>query len=325
MVSPLPAFFFWPGVLLPALMASFLAEGSKFLFFDTSICRASIWYPSGADSLPRIAEDCSLGATGHYAIAAGAVFFLCLILVCLKAPEKRKLDTEYGLELDPDVSDLDSPRQYGQSESSFVPAGSADIYDLEGGSQDRYSSTSQPPLSRIRTTPNNAHNVHLTPAGARKVSRVDPDYSYGDETGTEYSESYNKHSSTSASDDNKVEDDLISERLKNLDPEEDRYTAKPQEEFEDERGPNDRYQPSKPPATAGKSSGKSKNISESRLHTIERMKLNTTGESEDMIEKFVNELNVSFQAETKEKKKPELTVEPSLCEAICAPSTARSF
>jgi hypothetical protein len=99
-LTPLPAFFIWPAIMLPALMAAFLAEGSKFLFFDTSICRNSIWFPQGADSLPRIAEDCSLGDTAKYSIAAASIYFLSLVAVCLKGPEMRDLDPNYGLDFE---------------------------------------------------------------------------------------------------------------------------------------------------------------------------------------------------------------------------------
>jgi hypothetical protein len=95
-VSPVPTCFVWPGILLPAVMMAFLGEGSKFLFFDTSICQSSLWFPPGVDSLPRIAKDCELGKTGYIVVAAGVIFFFSLLMVCLKAPEKRQLDDGYG-------------------------------------------------------------------------------------------------------------------------------------------------------------------------------------------------------------------------------------
>ncbi|KAG7342039.1 hypothetical protein IV203_007131 [Nitzschia inconspicua] len=98
--TPLPAFFIWSAILLPALMAAFLAEGSKFLFFDTAVCRSSVWSPPGTDSLARVAENCSLGDGGKYALASGIIFFLALIPVCLKAPEMRDFEPNYGLDFE---------------------------------------------------------------------------------------------------------------------------------------------------------------------------------------------------------------------------------
>lgn len=75
----------------------FLAEGSKFLFFDTQLCHGHVWYPIGEQNIfPRTAESCSLGSTGTYAIAAGCCFLVSLLMVCLKAPKKRDLQDEYG-------------------------------------------------------------------------------------------------------------------------------------------------------------------------------------------------------------------------------------
>lgn len=95
-ISPIPTCFVWPGILLPAVMMAFLGEGSKFLFFDTSICQSSLWFPPGVDSLPRIAKECELGKTAYIVIAAGVIFFTSLLMVCLKAPKKRHLDDGYG-------------------------------------------------------------------------------------------------------------------------------------------------------------------------------------------------------------------------------------
>ena len=41
----IPAHCMWPGLLLPVVMVSFIAEGSKFLILDVAICRNALWYP----------------------------------------------------------------------------------------------------------------------------------------------------------------------------------------------------------------------------------------------------------------------------------------
>lgn len=111
-ITPIPVYFFWPGFLLPSLMAAFLTEGSKFLIFDTKVCRSTAWFPSGTDSLPRVAEECSMGETGAYAIASVSLFFVALILVCLKAPEKRPLEPNYGTDFESD--EYPAPKKHGQ-------------------------------------------------------------------------------------------------------------------------------------------------------------------------------------------------------------------
>ena len=79
---------------------AFLAEGSKFLMFDTAICRTALWTPEGVNSLPQKAESCSLGSTAVYTIISGCIFFVALMFVCLKAPKKRTLDESYGRNYD---------------------------------------------------------------------------------------------------------------------------------------------------------------------------------------------------------------------------------
>jgi hypothetical protein len=307
-------------------MAAFLAEGSKFLFFDTSICRNTVWFPSGANSLPRVAEECSLGTTATFSIAGGAIFFLCLILVCLKAPEKRKLEPHYGTECDPGESDLESAQEYGHSEGSYVEGGSANMYDMNG-SEDRDCYDIRRRISRRGPTRDEAQETQLTPGGTRRVSKDDSDFRYGPEhSGGEYGGAMSQVSGfhkRQSSGEFRHGHDLVSERLKNLDPEEDKYTARPKDDTDEDRT-QDKYQPTKP---ASSTSAVDQTVSESRLHTIERMELNTTAESEGMIEKFVNELNVSFQVEKEEdKKKKDLSEETAgICQTLCAPAIARSF
>jgi hypothetical protein len=303
-------------------MAAFLSEGSKFLFFDTSICRNTVWFPSGADSLPRVAEECTLGTTGYSSIAGGIIFFLSLILVCLKAPEKRDLQSQYGTDLEIDENDLESAHKYSYSEGSYVEGGSAHMYEMNGREERDHYGVPQP-------------------IGTGRDDRKDTQFTanrYGDaHTNGDYSESLSQcsgHRKRDLSRDymtdddliSKRDDDLISKRLKNLDPEEDKYTAKPKD-YPDGDEADDRYQPKKPSTVTPPSP--SQTVSESRLHTIERMELNTTAGSEDMIEKFVNEVNVSFQveAEDEKKKKAELTVTTNaFCQPVlCTPDTARSF
>jgi len=95
-ILPLPASFLWPGVILPSLLIAFLCQGSKFLFLDTAICQSSLWYPTGVDSLPQKVHNCSLGKSSYFCISAAVSLCICLLLVCLNSPQKRKLDKSYG-------------------------------------------------------------------------------------------------------------------------------------------------------------------------------------------------------------------------------------
>jgi hypothetical protein len=79
-------------------MISFIAEGSKFLFFDIALCRSALWFPSGVDSPPTSAESCVLGRSAYAAIAAGCIQLVGLLMVCLKAPRKRELDPDFGIQ-----------------------------------------------------------------------------------------------------------------------------------------------------------------------------------------------------------------------------------
>ena len=106
LLTPMPVKCLWPGVLLPGSMLAFIAEGSKFLFFDLALCRTEVWFPSGADSLPEKADSCELGQSAYIGIAAGALHLVALLAVCMKSPKKRKLDpnyaTNYGSRIDDD-------------------------------------------------------------------------------------------------------------------------------------------------------------------------------------------------------------------------------
>jgi len=94
---PLPVHCVWPGILLPSCMLAFIAEGSKFLFFDIALCRNAVWFPTGKDSLPEEAASCELGTSAIVGIAAAALHLVALLAVCMRSPEKRELDPNFGL------------------------------------------------------------------------------------------------------------------------------------------------------------------------------------------------------------------------------------
>ena len=96
-VTPIPTTCIWPGLLLPNTMLSFIAEGSKFLLFDIALCRKEVWFPSGVDSLPEMAEQCQLGSSAFYGIAAGVLHLTALVCICLRTPTKRTIDPSYGI------------------------------------------------------------------------------------------------------------------------------------------------------------------------------------------------------------------------------------
>lgn len=101
-VGPLicPVSFLWPGVLLPFVMISFIAEGSKFLFFDMEICRNNIFWASGSNgenAIPETVDSCGLGDSAVHSIAACVLLLIALLLVCFKVPDERQLDLHFGL------------------------------------------------------------------------------------------------------------------------------------------------------------------------------------------------------------------------------------
>jgi hypothetical protein len=324
------------GTKFTALMAAFLSEGSKFLFFDTSVCRNTVWFPSGADSLPRVAESCELGPTGYYSIAGGAIFFLCLIIVCLKAPEMRKLNSDYGTDFDRGDSDVESAmdrRHYGPSEVSYGE--SADRYDMEG-SEEENQSRGSPAIDRTGTgrTANEdeqevSYNKDSAFFTAPKKGVQDNSSSEGSGDGRDQSSQHKRQVSADCRD---GADDLMKSRMKTLDSAEDRCTSNPKDNHEKEKA-DDRYDPTKPkpqPLTPLKD----QRISESRVNTIEKMELNTSADADDMIEKFVTDLNLSYQVETEDeaKKKETDAIEPpgtcetpNIIQTLCAPSSTRSF
>ena len=66
------------------------------MLFDTEVCHSRLWSPGDTEYSPRKAESCSLGRSGIICIAATGLSFFNILLVCLKAPKKRRLDPEYG-------------------------------------------------------------------------------------------------------------------------------------------------------------------------------------------------------------------------------------
>lgn len=94
-ITPLPASFFWPGVLLPAAVVAMLTGGAKFLFFDAKICTEELWFAENATE-PVAPTSCNMGDSAVYAVASIAAYFLCTILICIRSPQKRELDPNYG-------------------------------------------------------------------------------------------------------------------------------------------------------------------------------------------------------------------------------------
>lgn len=260
-------------------MASFLAEGSKFLFFDTAICHMSLWYPPGEDSLPLPAESCTLGATGKFALASATVFLLSLLVGCFRHLEKRELDPNYGLEMDKDVG---GSRQYSHRDSYHEPT-----------SEDYMDTASEHDHFEV------VRHIRSEDVGSQLTSNsrgLDSEYDSGVENGL----------SNSIRGDFDDDDELLSHRMDSLDPDlsGDRYTDGV---MDVEEGDGDGA--CNPQNNLSSSLVVSNNvrpmISESRLSTIERMQMNSAGQSESelIIDQLVNELNESFRVISGQKSR----------------------
>lgn len=160
MLCPLPVGCLWPAILLPSTMLSFISEGSKFLLLDIALCRNAVWFPSGVDSLPERAENCTLGSSGFIGVAAGSAYLVALLFVCLHSPEKRDLDPNYGVEFvspEPEFIDAESTEQAEFENQNLVEMDPS-----------QYSADPSPSSTRVDT--NGTSIGSLTPDT--------PDYSY---------------------------------------------------------------------------------------------------------------------------------------------------
>jgi len=267
-------------VVLPSLVASFLAEASKFLFYDTSICRKNVWFPPGTESLPRTAE-CSIGSTAIYGIASGIIFLVCLILVCLKAPNRRELEPNYGLDVENGNIGTTPPRSFfGKGHMTIPPK---DISLGLDGERDRHG------------------NISASPARG-------PGFYLGDEDGESGVTSINSRGYESGYDSsvnlkNFVqkevhydEDDLLSQQR----------SRSVGHTVDSDNG--DKHSSLQPPATdvtiiRNRSGGK---VSRSRLETVERMEKNASrisNNSADIIDELLTDLDQSFQIDSHQNEK----------------------
>ena len=123
-ITPLPASFFWPGVLLPAVVLAMATGAAKFIFFDAMICSEDLWY-MGEEASPVPVESCEIGESAVFGIASVVAYFLCTILICFKSPRKRKLDENFGKS--PEERSRCNTTNTGPSGTDIV------IHDIETG------------------------------------------------------------------------------------------------------------------------------------------------------------------------------------------------
>jgi hypothetical protein len=273
LLLPTPLGCIWPTILLPATMLSFIAEGSKFLLFDAAVCRNAMWYPSGVDSLPEVADDCAIGSSAYFGIAATVLHFVSLLCVCLYAPEKRKLDPDFGMVHPFDCCDDDNEFL---AENSTEPADFAADHMLDGP-HTFYNSDPSPSSTRIEgmnasigsltpdTTPsepggyNTIPHIRRTPVSSSMVTSSSPYHHH------------HHHSPIKA--------------------------PKLQQQHQHQQREEDQPQP--PPSSLSSmpsvaTTTEKQYVSDSRLAVISKMSFGTTPSPEDMIAQLCSELDQSL-------------------------------
>eukprot|EP00536_Pseudo-nitzschia_multiseries_P001239 jgi/Psemu1/300649/fgenesh1_kg.15_\ len=239
------------------------------------MCRKSVWFPPGTESLPQTAE-CSLGATATYGIASGIIFFVCLVLVCLKAPNQRDLVPNYGLD----------------DENDFVPRPKQNSY-FEEKPTNKYTNNT--------LFDSDSERGQFLNSNGRTISA--PELYANDEDGESGVTSTNSRGYDSG-----FESSMMgkSEAPKEIHDYEDDLLSEHRSHSVDRMGDGDieaKFNPRKPPTTdvtivRKRSGGNSVIISRSRLETVERMEKNTSTTSEnsaEMIDQLLNDLDRSFQ------------------------------
>lgn len=103
------------------------------MLFDTEVCHSRLWSPGDTEYSPRKAESCSLGRSGIICIAATSLSFFNILLVCLKAPKKRRLDPEYGKKYYDSFEDGNDDEHFIDEDSALDSYYEEDEEDMEGG------------------------------------------------------------------------------------------------------------------------------------------------------------------------------------------------
>lgn len=93
---PLPAWFVWPGILLPSTLIGFLAGGAKFFIVDSSICTKSMWLPFEDAGYREVSDSCTFLRGAYLSIASIVCFFIAICLIFYNVPDLRELDPDYG-------------------------------------------------------------------------------------------------------------------------------------------------------------------------------------------------------------------------------------
>lgn len=320
--SPLPVSLFWPGLLLPAVLVAFLAEGSKFLMFDSACCRSSLWTPTGVDSLAQRAESCDLGSTAVHTIISGCIFFIALMFVCLKAPEKRLLDESYGLKYDNNKSHMDEPDDVEsqlsgvndfESQGSY-PRGS-DVYIVaDAASHTDRSLDYESVGGRSARSGHSGRSRRSKASGARRGrTELKPVRSETSSANSEYGREGRRSSlgnrdgreSKSAT---RFPDDSSREGVANSVD-----LAKQQNNLRAKGASMDPgFDGRMTAAEIAIRRSEQQRISESRVSKIEKMELSSASQSEDLIEKFVSDLNLSFQQDETEGESGSLEIPSAL-------------
>ena len=80
-ITPLPASFLWPGVLLPASILAMLTGCAKFLFFDAKVCTEELWFDEGMDE-PVAPQSCLMGDSAVCGCCSRGILFVHHSYLC---------------------------------------------------------------------------------------------------------------------------------------------------------------------------------------------------------------------------------------------------
>lgn len=248
-----------------------------------------------------------MGKTAVHTIISGCIFFIALMFVCLKAPTKRLLDENYGRNYDDkehlnegaDVelqlsgdNDYESQGSYPRGSDVYIVAESAshedrslDYDESVGGRSGRSGHSRRSRASRRAPELKTMHSETSSANGdaysfGRQNSRTG-----GNQDGRE---------SKSAS---RFPEDSSREGVADAVDLPPKY---PSDSLTKGETTEANFDDRMTAAEIAIRRSEQQRISESRVSKIEKMELSSASQSEDLIEKFVSDLNLSFQQDEAE-------------------------